>query len=121
LTTRGPIFFKQLRKGYKQKPFFCYKFRTMKCDADNDQRIQAKRHDSRTTIVGESLRKSSLDEVPQFWNVLSGTMSVVGPRPHMVEHDELFEKHIDKYNVRFVTKPGITGWAQVNGLRGSVE
>ena len=121
LSTRGPIFFKQLRKGYKQRPFLCYKFRTMKQDEDFDEVVQASREDPRVTGIGESLRKKSIDEIPQFVNVLFGHMSLVGPRPHMVEHDEIFEKHIDRYNVRFVTKPGITGWAQINGLRGSVE
>jgi len=120
ISGRGPIFFKQLRKGYKQEPFFCYKFRTMVLDHEAEA-IQAKKQDPRVTIVGKTLRKTNLDEVPQFFNVLSGKMSVVGPRPHMVEHDEIYEKWIDRYNVRFVTKPGITGWAQVNGYRGATE
>ena len=121
LNNRGPIFFKQLRKGYKQRPFTCYKFRTMKQTGAVDSTVQAKRADPRTTSVGEKLRESSIDEVPQFLNVLLGQMSIVGPRPHMVEHDAMFERHISRYNVRFVTKPGITGWAQINGYRGNVE
>lgn len=121
LNNRGPIFFRQLRKGYKQQPFTCYKFRTMKETGAADSTTQARRSDPRTTRVGEKLRVTSLDEVPQFINVLLGHMSLVGPRPHMVEHDKMFETHISRYNVRFVTKPGITGWAQINGYRGNVE
>jgi exopolysaccharide biosynthesis polyprenyl glycosylphosphotransferase len=121
ISNRGPIFFKQLRKGYKQQPFLCYKFRTMRNDTGLDETVQARPKDPRLIGIGASLRKKSIDEIPQFLNVLFGNMSVVGPRPHMVEHDELFEKYIARYNVRFVTKPGITGWAQINGLRGSVE
>jgi len=80
-----------------------------------------KKPNPRVTVVGRTLRKTSIDEAPQFVNVLLGNMSVVGPRPHMVEHDEMYKKFIDRYNVRFVTKPGITGWAQVNGYRGATE
>ena len=118
LSNKGPIFFKQLRKGYKQEPFFCYKFRTMKLNTGIEEAVQARREDPRITAIGKSLRKTSIDEVPQFINVLFGNMSVVGPRPHMVEHDEMYEKVINRYNTRFVTKPGITGWAQLKGLRG---
>ena len=121
LTNRGPIFFEQRRKGDKQKPFLCYKFRTMKLGNGIDEAVQATRQDPRVTTVGKALRKTSIDEMPQFMNVLFGNMSLVGPRPHMVEHDEIYEKAIDRYNVRFVTKPGITGWAQINGFRGSIE
>ena len=121
LSGRGPIFFKQLRKGYKQEPFYCYKFRTMKNGNGKDETVQAKVADPRVTAVGRTLRKTSIDEAPQFLNVLWGNMSVVGPRPHMVEHDETYDKFIERYNVRFVTKPGITGWAQVNGFRGATE
>lgn len=119
LNNRGPVFFKQLRKGYKQRPFNCYKFRTMA--QMDDPTVQARRGDSRTTRVGKKLRQQSIDEVPQFLNVLLGQMSLVGPRPHMVEHDAMFERYISRYNVRFAIKPGITGWAQINGYRGSVE
>lgn len=121
LSNKGPIFFKQSRKGYKQEPFLCYKFRTMKLVTGINEVVQASRTDPRITAIGKSLRKTSLDEIPQFINVLFGNMSLVGPRPHMVEHDEMYEKFIFRYNVRFVTKPGITGWAQVNGLRGATE
>jgi Undecaprenyl-phosphate glucose phosphotransferase len=121
LSNKGPIFFRQLRKGYKQEPFFCYKFRTMNVGSKTDELQQAQRQDPRVTAVGRTLRNTSIDEIPQFLNVLAGNMSLVGPRPHMVEHDEMYEKSIERYNVRFVTKPGITGWAQINGLRGSTE
>lgn len=82
---------------------------------------QARRQDPRVTAIGRTLRNTSIDEIPQFLNVLTGKMSIVGPRPHMVEHDEMYEKTIERYNVRFVTKPGITGWAQINGFRGATE
>ncbi len=121
LNNRGPVFFVQLRKGYKQKPFHCYKFRTMKLDTEIPEEVQAQKQDERVTRIGQTLRKNSIDEIPQFYNVLVGHMSVVGPRPHMVEHDNLYDKFISRYNVRFVTKPGITGWAQINGLRGGTE
>lgn len=118
LSNKGPIFFKQLRKGYKQEPFLCYKFRTMKLNTGVEESVQAQREDPRITKLGISLRKTSIDEVPQFINVLFGNMSIVGPRPHMVEHDDLYEKVISRYNTRFVTRPGITGWAQLKGFRG---
>lgn len=121
LSNTGPIFFKQLRKGYKQAPFFCYKFRTMTVSDKFSELQQAKKIDPRVTVIGRTLRNTSIDEFPQFFNVLTGNMSLVGPRPHMVEHDDLYEKSISRYNVRFVTKPGITGWAQINGHRGSTE
>lgn len=121
LSNRGPIFFKQLRTGQKQEPFFCYKFRTMKESSKSVEIQQAKRQDPRVTAIGRTLRNTSIDEIPQFLNVLAGKMSIVGPRPHMVEHDEMYEKTIERYNVRFVTKPGITGWAQINGFRGATE
>jgi len=121
LSNKGPIFFKQLRKGHKQEPFFCYKFRTMTMGDKAGEIQQAIKHDPRVTAVGRTLRNTSIDEFPQFLNVLAGNMSLVGPRPHMVEHDDLYEKSIDRYNVRFVAKPGITGWAQINGHRGSTE
>lgn len=121
LSNKGPIFFKQLRKGHKQKPFFCYKFRTMTLGSKAEELKQAKKQDPRVTVVGRTLRNTSIDEIPQFLNVLVGNMSIVGPRPHMVEHDEMYKKSIECYNVRFVAKPGITGWAQINGCRGSTE
>jgi len=93
----------------------------MRLGYEREEVVQAKEQDPRVTIIGNTLRKTSLDEMPQFLNVLFGNMSIVGPRPHMVEHDEMYEKTIERYNVRFVTKPGITGWAQINGYRGATE
>lgn len=121
LSSPGPIFFKQLRKGYRGKPFVCYKFRTMKVMDKALEVIQAEPEDPRKFKFGDFLRRTNIDEFPQFINVLRGEMSVVGPRPHMVEHDEMYSKIIDEYNVRFFAKPGITGWAQVNGYRGSTK
>ena len=120
LSSPGPVFFKQKRTGFKGKEFNCYKFRTMKVNANSDQ-LQASRHDPRKTRVGEFLRKTSLDELPQFINVFVGDMSVVGPRPHMVKHTQDYSKIIDKYMLRHLIKPGITGWAQVNGYRGETR
>lgn len=116
----GPVFFKQLRSGRDNQPFWCYKFRSMRINDDSDQR-QASRDDDRITPIGRFLRKTSLDELPQFFNVLIGNMSVVGPRPHMLKHTEQYAAIIDRYMVRQFLKPGITGWAQVNGYRGETE
>lgn len=120
LSSPGPVFFKQKRTGFKGKEFNCYKFRTMRVNADSDE-VQATRNDPRKTRVGEFLRKTSLDELPQFINVFLGDMSVVGPRPHMVKHTLDYSKIIDKYMLRHLIKPGITGWAQVNGYRGETR
>ena len=100
--------------------FKCYKFRSMYSN-NFDTQIQATKNDYRVTPIGKFLRKYNLDELPQFFNVLKGEMSVVGPRPHMVEHNEIYDKIIEKYLVRNFIKPGITGWAQVNGLRGETK
>lgn len=116
----GPIFFRQLRSGRNNQPFWCYKFRSMKVNKDSDS-VQAKKNDMRITRIGSFLRKTSLDEFPQFFNVLVGDMSVVGPRPHMLKHTEQYRNIINKYMVRHFLKPGITGWAQINGLRGETE
>lgn len=114
-----PIFFKQLRTGKNKKPFFCYKLRSMKSNEDADL-VQATQGDTRITKIGKILRKTSLDEFPQFINVLRGEMSLVGPRPHMVKHTSDYSKIVDGYMVRQFIKPGITGWAQINGYRGEI-
>lgn len=117
LTSRGPVFFKQPRSGRKNKLFDCYKFRTMFINNESNAK-QATRGDKRITKVGAFLRKTSLDELPQFFNVLRGDMSVVGPRPHMLKHTEEYSQMIEKYLIRHFVTPGITGHAQVNGFRG---
>ena len=120
IENRGPVLFKQLRSGRNDEPFYCYKFRSMKVNNDSDQK-QATKDDDRITGIGKFLRKSSLDELPQFFNVLMGNMSVVGPRPHMLKHTEEYRAIINQFMVRHFLKPGITGWAQVNGLRGETK
>ncbi len=120
LSSRGPIFFKQARTGEDGHTFICYKFRTMREDR-SAHLIQATKDDPRLTSVGRILRRTSLDELPQFWNVLKGEMSVVGPRPHMLKHTEDYRKIIAQYMVRHFVKPGLTGWAQVNGYRGATR
>lgn len=120
ISSKGPIFFKQKRTGYRGEEFWCYKFRTMRVNADSDK-VQATRDDPRKTKFGDFLRKTSIDELPQFFNVWRGDMSIVGPRPHMVKHTQDYSALIDKYMLRHTIKPGITGWAQVNGLRGQTE
>ena len=117
---RGPLYFKQERTGYNGKSFVLYKFRSMKVNKDAD-RVQATKDDPRKTKFGNFLRKSSIDELPQFINVLLGQMSIVGPRPHMVKHTDDYSKLIDNYMVRHYIKPGITGWSQVTGFRGETK
>ncbi|WP_395050638.1 undecaprenyl-phosphate glucose phosphotransferase [Flavobacterium sp.] len=116
----GPVFFVQERSGRDNLPFRCYKFRTMRVEsgAEKDQVTQ---NDTRVTRVGSFLRRTSMDELPQFFNVLLGNMSVVGPRPHMLLHTNQYSELINNYMVRHYAKPGITGWAQVNGLRGEIK
>jgi putative colanic acid biosynthesis UDP-glucose lipid carrier transferase len=120
LQSPGPVLFKQLRSGRDNKSFYCYKFRSMKVNNDSDTR-QASKDDDRVTPMGRFLRKSSMDELPQFFNVIKGEMSVVGPRPHMLKHTEQYRLIIDQFMVRHFLKPGITGWAQVTGLRGETR
>ncbi len=121
LDSKGPVFFRQRRHGYNLGEFRMWKFRTMTTLDDGDTIRQAKQGDDRVTRVGRVLRKYSIDELPQLLNVICGDMSLVGPRPHAVAHDRFFEKRIEKYPRRLNVKPGITGWAQVNGLRGATE
>lgn len=120
LTSPGPIFFVQQRTGYRGKAFNCYKFRTMRVNADSDT-LQASKDDPRVTRFGNLLRRTSIDELPQFYNVWRNDMSIVGPRPHMVAQTEMYSELIDKYMLRHTIKPGITGWAQTHGFRGQTE
>jgi putative colanic acid biosysnthesis UDP-glucose lipid carrier transferase len=122
LSSPGPVFFRQRRLGADGKSFEIYKFRTMKVHAEAAGRVtQATRHDPRITRVGRFLRRTSLDELPQFINVLKGEMSVVGPRPHALEHDDLYKDLVNGYMFRYRIKPGITGWAQIHGFRGETD
>jgi len=120
LSSKGPTIFKQRRTGLYGHEFECYKFRTMRVNPLADEK-QAEKDDPRTTKIGNFLRRTNLDEFPQFFNVLYGDMSVVGPRPHMLKHTELYSAIIDKYMVRHLAKPGVTGWAQVTGYRGETK
>lgn len=120
LESRGNVFFKQKRNGLNYKEFYCYKFRSMRLNEIADL-YQVSKNDPRITRVGKFIRKTSIDELPQFFNVLLGDMSVVGPRPHMVSHTEMYARRIDKFMVRHFIKPGITGLAQTKGFRGEVE
>ncbi|NBX00838.1 MAG: undecaprenyl-phosphate glucose phosphotransferase, partial [Methylophilaceae bacterium] len=121
MSSPGPIIFKQRRYGLDGKQILIYKFRTMTVAEDGAVVVQATKQDQRITPFGRILRKTSLDELPQFINVLQGRMSVVGPRPHAVAHNETYRKIIKGYMVRHKVRPGITGWAQVNGFRGETD
>jgi putative colanic acid biosynthesis UDP-glucose lipid carrier transferase len=121
LGSKGPVFFRQWRYGLGGEPIEVWKFRSMTVCDDGDVIVQATKNDSRVTKVGAFLRRTSLDELPQFLNVLRGDMSIVGPRPHAISHNELYRKKIMGYMLRHLVKPGITGWAQVNGWRGETD
>jgi putative colanic acid biosynthesis UDP-glucose lipid carrier transferase len=121
LTSPGPAVFKQRRYGLNGEEITVYKFRSMAVCEDGTNIVQAEKNDQRLTKLGAFLRRTSLDELPQFINVLQGRMSIVGPRPHAVAHNELYRKLIRGYMLRHKVKPGITGWAQVNGLRGETK
>ena len=120
LESRGPIFFTQQRSGKGGKAFNCLKFRSMKVNKESNEK-QATKNDVRITRLGSILRKSSLDEMPQFLNVFMGDMSIVGPRPHMLKHTDDYSKLLNRYMVRHFLKPGITGWAQIHGYRGEIK
>jgi putative colanic acid biosysnthesis UDP-glucose lipid carrier transferase len=120
IDSRGPIFFIQQRSGKNGKTFNCIKFRSMKVNKDSNEK-QATKNDKRVTKLGSFLRKSNLDEMPQFFNVLMSDMSIVGPRPHMLKHTDDYSKLLNRYMVRHFLKPGITGWAQIHGYRGEIK
>nr|WP_155633072.1 undecaprenyl-phosphate glucose phosphotransferase [Burkholderia stagnalis] len=122
LSSPGPVLFRQRRKGVDGREFSILKFRTMRVHRQQPGVVrQASRNDARITPVGAFLRRTSLDELPQFFNVLFGQMSVVGPRPHAIEHDDFYRRLVDGYMYRYRVRPGITGWAQVNGYRGETR
>ena len=121
LSSPGPVIFSQRRNGLGGEEIVIYKFRSMTTLDNGGVVAQAKKGDARITPFGAFMRRTSLDELPQFFNVLQGHMSIVGPRPHAVAHNRLYRQMINAYMVRHKVKPGITGWAQVNGHRGETE
>ncbi len=121
LESPGPVFFKQRRHGYNHRLIYVYKFRTMRVTEDGPIVVQAKKDDDRITRIGKFLRRSSIDELPQLFNVLKGEMSLVGPRPHAVAHNQHYRERLERYANRHCVKPGMTGWAQINGFRGPTE
>jgi putative colanic acid biosysnthesis UDP-glucose lipid carrier transferase len=121
LTSPGPVLFKQPRLGLNGKKFSVYKFRSMKVHQEHGTVTQATKDDPRITPIGQFLRRTSLDELPQFLNVLKGEMSVVGPRPHALQHNEMYKDLLELYMLRHRVKPGITGWAQIHGYRGETD
>jgi len=120
ITMPGPLFFRQKRTGYDGRDFYCLKFRSMKVNADSDK-VQATKDDPRITKWGAFMRHTNIDELPQFINVFTGDMSLVGPRPHMLAHTEFYSKRISEYMIRHFVRPGITGWAQTHGERGETK
>jgi putative colanic acid biosynthesis UDP-glucose lipid carrier transferase len=121
LSSPGPVIFRQRRTGLDGEIIEVYKFRSMTVQENGDAVVQAKRGDARVTPFGAFIRRTSLDELPQFFNVLQGRMSIVGPRPHAVAHNQMYRSMVKAYMARHKVKPGITGWAQVNGLRGETD
>jgi exopolysaccharide biosynthesis polyprenyl glycosylphosphotransferase len=121
LDSRGPVLCRQKRRGYNNKTIQVFKFRTMRGFESGEKLVQATPGDRRVTRIGRVLRRTNIDELPQLINVLLGEMSIVGPRPHATAHNEMFEKRISVFSRRHVVKPGITGWAQVNGCRGEAD
>ena len=121
MTSPGPVLFRQRRYGLRGEPIHVLKFRSMSVWEDGDVVKQATRGDARTTRFGALLRRTSLDELPQFFQVLTGEMSIVGPRPHAMAHSRHYRRKIQNFMIRHKVKPGITGWAQVNGWRGETD
>jgi putative colanic acid biosynthesis UDP-glucose lipid carrier transferase len=120
LDSKGPVFFIQLRSGKNNQPFRCLKFRSLRVNDQADS-IQVSRNDDRVTRIGRFMRKTNIDELPQVLNIFLGDMSLVGPRPHMLKHTEQFAELYKEYMIRHFVKPGLTGWAQVNGFRGEIR
>ena len=120
LDSKGPVLFRQRRHGFNHRVFSVWKFRTMNVMEDGEDMVQAVAGDHRVTRVGRILRRTSLDELPQLFNVLKGEMSVVGPRPHPLALNNRYQELMESYSSRHKVKPGITGWAQINGFRGGV-